>query len=206
LARAGTIPGSSLPSALPGEEPVPDFPSGLLVELSGNQETARLSSAVSAVLRAQRQAETTAWIQPWRGTLYPPDLADAGVDLEALVVVRVPESAGDAGLGKAAEMLVRSGAFGLVVVDARDCRLRLPSAGQGRLLGAVRGNDSCIVFLTSKSSTSESVGSLVGLRLEPRRVRFAPGLFAVEHQVLKNKPGLPYAEASERRSGPAGLR
>ena len=203
--------GSALPSALPRTEPVPEFPPGMLVELSGHRETARLSSAVSALRLAQRRGETTAWIQPRKGSLYPPDLQAAGLDLDSLIVVLVPDIPGESGgternLGKAAEMLVRSGAFGWVVVDARDCRLRLPSAWQGRLLGAAREGHSRLIFLTSHASTASSVGSLVGLRLEPRRVRFAPGLFAVEHQVLKNKPGLPFAEASERRSGPPGLR
>lgn len=211
----------------PGAEPVPDLPGGLLAELSGDRETARLSSAVSLLVRAQAQGETAAWVEPAGGSLYPPDLAESGVDLDALIVVRVPEAAGDLGLARAAEMLLRGGAFGLVVVDVRgpgspapgeraargrSARSaepppwRLPSAGQGRLLGAAREHGSRIVFLSSKSAGVESVGALVGLRLEPHRVRFAPGLFAIEHHVLKNKPGLPYADASEHRRGPWGLR
>lgn len=190
----------------PGSEPVPELPPGLLVEFSGERETARLSSAVAEIRRAQARLDTTAWIQPENGALYPPDLAEAGVDLNALVVLRIPASAGGGALSRAAEMLIRSGAFGFVVVDARETTLRLSPAWQGKLLGAVREQDSRLLFLTSKSAGTESVGSLVGLRLEPRRVRIAPGMFAIEHHVLKNKPGLPFAEASERMRSPWGLR
>ncbi|GJM44664.1 MAG: hypothetical protein DHS20C21_15060 [Gemmatimonadota bacterium] len=190
----------------PGAEPTPELPPGLLVEFSGDRETARLSSAASALRRAQQQGETTAWVQPELGSLYPPDLAEAGVDLDRLIVIRVPASFGTAGLSKATEMLARSGAFGYLVVDLREVSLRLPPSWQGKLLGAARDHGSRILFLTSKSSGTESVGSLVGLRIEPRRVRFAPGRFAIEHHVLKNKPGLPFSEATEHRRAPWGLR
>jgi hypothetical protein len=209
---------------VPGTEPVPEVPSGLLVEFSGNRRTARLSSVVSALRAAQARGETTAWVQDVRGSLYPPDLAEAGVDLSALAVVRVPVIAGKSrgnpreAVIRATEMLVRTGAFGFVVVDVREeesrarrdpsSRMpwRLPPAWQGRLLGAVRDHGSRIIFLSSHPPSRESVGSLVGLRLEPHRVRVAPGLFAIEHHVLKNKPGLPFADASETRRGPWGLR
>jgi hypothetical protein len=206
---------------LPGAEPVPELPPGLLVEFSGDRETARLSSATSLLVRAQAQGETVAWIEPAGGSLYPPDLAEGGVDLDTLIVVRVPVAAGNIGLARATEMLVRSGAFGFVVVDVRDggprsalptpvsrssSVWRLPPAWQGRLLSAAREHGSRVVFLSSRPAGMESVGALVGLRLEPRRVRFAPGRFAIEHHVLKNKPGLPYADAFEPRRGPWGLR
>lgn len=211
---------------VPGREPVPELPAGLLVEFSGTRQTARLSSVVSALREAQARGETTAWVQDADGPLYPPDLAEAGVDLAALAVVRVPAPpvrrrgrSGREALVRATEMLVRTGAFGFVVVDVREeerCTMRrdapsgaswqLPPAWQGRLLGAVRDHGSRIVFLSSHPPFRESVGSLVGLRLEPHRVRVAPGLFAIENHVLKNKPGLPFADASETRRGPWGLR
>lgn len=209
---------------VPGREPT-ELPAGLLVEFSGTRQAARLSSVASALREAQARGETTAWVQDADGPLYPPDLAEAGVDLAALAVVRVPappvrrrgRSAREA-LVRATEMLVRTGAFAFVVVDMREeerralrrdppaAPWRLPSAWQGRLLGAVRDHGSRIVFLSSHPPFRESVGSLVGLRLEPHRVRVAPGLFAIENHVLKNKPGLPFADASETRRGPWGLR
>jgi hypothetical protein len=54
---------------------------------------------------------------PSAGPLYPPDVAESGVDLDALIVVQVPTEHGEVGLARAAELLLRSGAFGLCVVD-----------------------------------------------------------------------------------------
>ncbi len=87
---------------------------GRLVELSGAGSSAALTFAVALVLDAQRRGETCAWVASRASSFHPPDVAENGVDLDALPVVRVPE-AGD--VPRAAERLVRSGAFDLVVLD-----------------------------------------------------------------------------------------
>lgn len=197
---------------------------GRLVELSApaHGAGARTSTAVALLRRAQREGETAAWILPAApvgGLLYPPDLHDGGIDLDALVVVHVPASEGAAGLGKAAEMLLRSGAFGLLVVElgalesTKVDRSEGPSklaatrtAWQGRLLGLARQHEARVLLLTEKPSHADSLGPLVGLRVEPRRTRKADGSFCVEHQVLKNKSGAPVSPAAELFLGTAGLR
>jgi len=45
---------------------------------------------------------------------YPPDASDSGVDCEAVVVVHVPDTIS---IARAAEILARSGAFGLIILD-----------------------------------------------------------------------------------------
>lgn len=181
------------------------FPPGKLVELSGEHATACVSAAVSAVRLAQSEEEPVAWIQPAGGLLYPPDLADCGVDLAALPVVHVPRAAGEYGPLKAAELLLRSGAFGLVVLDLREVRLRRDTAWQGRLLALAREHRSRVVLLGAPAS-HRSLGPLVGVRIEPRRLRVGPGLFVVEHHLLKNKQGLALEGTAEHRRGPWGLR
>lgn len=188
---------------------------GRLVELSAPAASAgaRTSTAVSLLRRAQREGETTAWIQPASGLLYPPDLHDGGIDLDALVVVHVPETEGAAGLGKAAEMLLRSGAFGFVAIDLGALEGK-PQAGasatrtawQGRLLGLARQHEARVLILTEKPSHADSLGPLVGLRIEPRRTRRPDGSFEIEHCVLKNKSGAPVSPASELFLGTPGLR
>lgn len=179
---------------------------GRLVELSAPIQGpgARTSTAVALLRKVQREGETTAWIQPEDGPLYPPDLHEAGVDLEALVVVHIPVAEGSAGLGRAAELLLRSEAFGLVVVDLG----ALPSrtAWHGRLLGLARQHESRVLLLTDKPSHADSLGPLVGLRVEPRRAPHVGGGFNVEHHVLKNKSGAPLTPAVDRFVGPPGLR
>jgi hypothetical protein len=163
-----------------------------------------VSAAVSAVRTVQSQGEPVAWIQQARGALYPPDLADCGVDLTALPVIHVPRSAGEHGPLKAAEWLLRSGAFGLVVLDLRESHLRRDAAWQGRLLALAREHRSRVVLLGE--SAGRSLGPLVGVRIEPRRLRVGPGLFVVEHRLLKNKQGLALEGSAEHRRAPWGLK
>lgn len=181
---------------------------GRLVELSSPQHGpgARTSTAASLLRHAQREGETTAWIQPSGGPLYPPDLHESGVDLESLVVVHVPAEQGTLGLAKAAELLLRSGAFGMVVLDLGAAKSRGSTAWQGRLLGLARQHESRVLLLTDKPSVADSLGPLIGLRVEPRREREDDGRFTVEHHVLKNKSGAPVTLARARFLGPAGLR
>lgn len=184
------------------------LPTGRIVELSGtsSQPGAKTTTAVAIVRQAQASGETTVWIQPEGGTLYPPDLAAAGIDLASLVVVHIPRPAGPHGLCKAAELLLRSGAWGLCVVDLT---LGAPTGPaetwQGRLLGLCRQHDSRLVLLTDKPAQVASLGALVGLRVQPRRSRREPGCFEVEHQVLKNKIGTAATTSNDVYVGPAGL-
>ncbi|HET6581841.1 MAG TPA: hypothetical protein VFG69_00315, partial [Nannocystaceae bacterium] len=146
---------------------------GRLVELSGvvDGACARVSTAIAIVRHVQADGDTAAWIQPDGGPLYPPDLAEAGVDLEALIVVHVPSAALPHGLCKAAELLLRSSAFGLVVVDgtATTWPNAPTQAWLGRVLGLARQHGSRVVLLTEKPTHADSLGTLVGLRVESQR-------------------------------------
>src|SRR5437588_2807487 len=87
---------------------------GRLVEVSARGASAALTAAIEVVAEAQAEAEPVAWITLVDGSFYPPDVAANGVDLAALVVVRVRDVTAAA---RAAERVLRSGAFGLVVID-----------------------------------------------------------------------------------------
>ena len=147
-------------------------PTGRLVELStpSTGPSARTSTAVSLLAHAQQQGETAVWLQPQGGPLYPPDLGEAGIDLDALVVIHVPASSGPHGACKAAELLLRSGAFGMLVLDLT---AGVPpgsgEAWQGRLLALARQHHARGVLLTDKPSHAASLGPVVGLRIESTR-------------------------------------
>lgn len=175
--------------------------SGRLSELSGGASSGRTTAAVSLVIRAQAQDEPVVWVQPEGGALYPPDLSDSGVDLDALVVVQVPRDRRN--LARAAELLLRSGAFGLVIIDLTAGAPR-GDAWQGRLSALARQHDSRVVLLSEASPSSPSLGPMVGLRVAPERERRGPGRFIVEHRILKDKLG-GSAVASDRRRAPWGL-
>jgi recombination protein RecA len=108
---------------------------GRLVELSGQESPARLTTALGLVLEAQLSGERVAWVTFESSAFFPPDAAAGGVDLEALPVVRIPTALAAA---RAAEHLVRSGGFGLVVIDlASDtghAGHTSPAAGAGRCM------------------------------------------------------------------------
>ena len=73
-----------------------------------------LTAATALVVDAQRQREPVVWISSRAAGCYPPDLVACGVDLESLPFVHVADA--EASL-RAADQLVRSGAFGLLVLD-----------------------------------------------------------------------------------------
>ena len=87
---------------------------GRLTELSSVGSTAVLTLAFSIVLEAQRVGEPVGWLSDESSVFFPPDVANGGIDLNALVVVRLAMASQ---IPRAAEHLVRSGAFGLLVLD-----------------------------------------------------------------------------------------
>jgi len=208
LLRPGTPP-QSLPSERSAQTLAAQLPAGRLIELVGGGASARLTAAVGCLHMAQARGETTAWVQRAGGSLFPPDLQDSGIDLDALVVVQVPARAGAHGPVKAAELLLRSGGFGMVVVDLSAERggsaLERDQAWQGRLLGMAREHQSWVVLLGPNGARRGAFGPLVSLCLEPRRQRSAPGRFAIEHHVHKDKSGLLGPLLAEGCHGPAGM-
>jgi hypothetical protein len=123
-----------------------------------------------------------------------------------LVVVHVPARAEPryAAL-KSAEILLRSGAYGLVVVDLTASAPPNGAAWQGRLLGLARQHQSCVVLLTHKTTHADSLGALVSLRIEPRRMVRNTHAFKIEPYVFKNKMGLSLPAWELQCRGPAGI-
>ncbi len=177
-----------------------------LIELSAAAAPARFSLALHWLLRAQRRGEPCAWIQPQGRRLYPPDLQRNGVDLEALLVVQVAPAQGALAALRAAEIVLRSGAFGLLGLDFRDGEPARAAAAawQGRLLRLMRQHRTTVVVLTAKAAAAESLGPLCSLRLQPQR-RWQGRQFYVDPTVLKNKAGLVELPLPRPHCGPAGL-
>jgi hypothetical protein len=164
-----------------------EFPRGRVIEIASSEaDSAGVSAAVQILLTCQREGDSVAWIQPRGGSLFPPDLHAAGLDLDALAVVHVPPEAGGVGLAKAAELLLRTGAFGGVALDLGQVRPPRGEAWLGRLASLAREHDARAVLLGPASSSS-SLGAMVALRIRPRRRRVRPGRYRVELEVLKNK-------------------
>lgn len=103
------------------------FPRGALVELRGVPGSGKTHLALRALARITGEGALGAYVDG-RGELYAPAAAALGVALERLLIVRPPlpalrgPSTRPAGASRealwAAEALLASGAFALVVVDA----------------------------------------------------------------------------------------
>ena len=176
---------------------------GRLVEVSARGASATLTAAFELVGEAQAQAEPVAWIALAGSSFYPPDVADSGIDLAALVVVRAPNATAAA---RAAERVLRSGAFGLVVIDLAGVAAELATPIQGRLVTLAQTHDAAVVCLTEKPEDTGSLGSLVSLRAEAlRRREPVSGEFRVTVRALKDKRRGPGWSHAVKRRGPAGL-
>lgn len=175
---------------------------GRLCELSAQQDGALLSAAMGLVVDAQRDGEPVAWVSATRAVFYPPDAVGCGVDLAALVVVQAAEAAL---AGRAVDGLLRSGAFGLVVLDL-GTGTALPTPLQGRLVQLALKHDAAVVCLTGKGPDEASLGSLVSLRGQAVRRRSADGRrFTCRITTLKDKRRGPGWTWQEVRHGPEGL-
>jgi len=176
---------------------------GRLVELSARGAAATLTTAIELVLEAQQVAEPVAWVTLGNATFYPPDVAASGVDLAALAVIRVHDTTAAA---RAAERLLRSGGFGLVVLDLGGGEIvEMPIAHQGRLVTLAQTHDAAVVCITEKPSESPSLGSLVSLRAEALRLHSGDHDYDVTLRALKDKRRGPGWSRTTKRRGPSGL-
>ncbi|MET0287391.1 MAG: hypothetical protein ABW352_23095 [Polyangiales bacterium] len=212
LSFAGVRAGASAvePAHEPGAGRAPlwsHFRTGQLLELSGHAP-GKLSTAARLIARAQAEGEPVAWIGARDvAGFYPPDFAQVGVELASLVVVRMPVEPGSHALLRASEVLLRSGAFGLMMIDFGNMALpRGELSWQARLSGLVRKHDARMVLLTGSSHDVPSLGPLIGLRVTPETERMPghTGRTLLTPRVLKSKLGEEAALSPDLRSLPIG--
>jgi recombination protein RecA len=207
---------------------------GRLVQIEGAGDSAALTLAFLAILQAQQCGEPVAWITPRaRATagadasmagsvFYPPDAYETGIDLEALPVVRVPDVTA---AFASADVLLRSGGFGLIVADLGNLQ-SAASTSLARLAGLARRHHTALVFLTRppvlqthtwgrsrplrpaipSGDTRGSLGSLISLHVRSRRRRIGRDQFECGLVVLKDKRRGPVWEYAELCRGALGLR
>lgn len=182
---------------------------GRLVEISASGSSAGLTAVFGLVMDAQQRGEPAAWVSLIESSFFPPDVFAGGVDLDSLPVVRSREPIAAT---RAALHLLRSGSFGLVVIDFGLNLLELkhhpiPMPLQTKLVGLAQKHDTAVVVLTEKSSDTPSLGSLVSLRAEGRRVaaRHQAMSYEVQLHILKDKRRGPGNIFREVCYGPDGL-
>ena len=193
---------SRMPSPAPGRWTRAALGS-CLAELSGADGGPSLTLACSLVREVQQQGEPVAWVTRPGSTFYPPDVADGGIDLAALPVIRL-DDVRDRLL--AADQLTRSGAFGLLVLDLVEDVPALPLAVQSRLSEQAIAHGALVLCLTAKTERQPSLGSLVTVRGQARRIRRGEGRYVCRVEVLKDKRRGPGWTDEENRCGPDGVR
>jgi recombination protein RecA len=173
---------------------------GRFIEISASAGSASLTMAFGLVWQTQQQGEPVGWVTTTESFFYPPDVAHLGVDLSALAVIQVLDPAS---IPRAGEKLLRSGGFGLIVLDLGVTDIAVPL--QSRLTGLAQHHHTGLVCLTEKQSKTFSLGSLVSLRVHAERRRSSANRFACQLHVLKDKRRGPTWSHEELYHGPAGL-
>ena len=173
---------------------------GRLVEVSASTGSASVSLTFSLVRESQEKGEPVGWVTGAESTFYPPDAARGGVDLAALVVIRVRARES---IARAGEKLLRSGGFGLIVLDLGSADIPMPL--QSRLTGLAHHHHTALVCLTEKEPRAFSLGSLVSLRAHAEKKRTFENRFACALRVLKDKRRGPTWKHEELYFGPAGM-
>lgn len=160
------------------------------------------TTTLAAVLTARMQAagQTVAWISATEDVVYPPDLAAAGVDLRALTFVFATDALQAA---RAAEHLLRSRAFALLIVDLED-GAGISDAAQGRLLRLARNGEAGVLCISHGDRPLR--GSMISLRGLVSRERTAGGRYRVRVRITRDKQGGPGVRSGEDCYAPTGMR
>lgn len=175
---------------------------GRLIELAIDGNGSALTAAMDIALQAQLGAEPVAWISATNTLFYSVDAELFGLDLSALAVVRARSVLSSL---RSAERLMRSGAFGVVVLDLGPMP-QVPPAALGKLVKLAQLHDAVVICLTVTKHGRTSLGSMVSLRVISKRERVGDGRFACRVEALKDKQRGPGWVVESERSGPLGLR
>lgn len=161
-----------------------------------------LSAALDIAHQAQQCSEPAAWVSATSTLFYPLDAELSGLDLSALAVVRARNVLSALRSG---ERLLRSGAFGVVLLDLGPMP-QAPASALGKLVKLAQLHESAVICLTVSKRGRASLGSMVSLRATSRRKRTGDGRFLCRIEALKDKRRGPGWVLKSERCGPVGLR
>jgi recombination protein RecA len=169
------------------------IPEGRLSEVEGHGAT---SAIVRLVAEAQSQGEPVAWITGATSSVHPPDLAAGGIHLHSLAFLRIKDDAKQTTRLRAAELVLRSGAFALVVIEAPPAH-DLPARALSRLHAMARRYNTRVVFRRCHHS-KVSLGPLIGLKIHVAREIHGSQGERLSFRVQKNKARQPTSNAEMR--------
>ncbi|MDQ2908127.1 MAG: hypothetical protein M3R44_02120 [Candidatus Eremiobacteraeota bacterium] len=170
------------------------FPRGAMATLEGMPGSGRSAVAARLLAGATANGGLGALIEMPHGpegAFYPPALLAAGVDLARLLIVHPSDAAG---VARAADIVLRSAAFGVVVLPA----VALRAAVWTRLGSLTHRANAVLIALGVEASLELRYFASLRVRLRATEVRFAgSGLFGtlagigIEAAILKHKHAAP---------------
>jgi len=178
-----------------------DALSGRFIELRGAAGAAALTLSARLLWQAQQRGEPVVWLGHPESIFFPPDFAAAGIDLAALPVLRCSQACD---LARAADTLLRSGAFAVLVLDLGE-RMFLSTAVQARLAGLAKRHQTVLIGITRRQGARSTLGPLVSLRGETSVRRTEFDRFQCRLEVVKDKQAGPGWQHEELCRGPDGL-
>jgi hypothetical protein len=134
------------------------LPRGRLIEIAGARSSGKATVALGAAARASQAGQLVAWIDGPE-ELYPPAAAAMGLELARLLIVRpgVPEKGAALAAARAGEILTRSRAFALVVVDL-GAHTVMPERAAARLRQAAHDAGIVLVALSARPGAVPHAG------------------------------------------------
>jgi hypothetical protein len=149
------------------------FPRGIIATLEGPPSSGRCTIAARLLATATVRGLGALIQSTDTGTLYPPALEAAGVALDRLLVVPSQEPAG---VARAADILLRSGAFSVVAIPA----VALRAAAWTRLAALAHRTNALLVGLGTEAPSELRFFASLRIRLHFTRVHWcgSSGLFS----------------------------
>lgn len=172
---------------------------GRFIELTRDGASAAWTAALALVRDAQLLGEPVIWVARPGASFFPPDAAAGGIDLASLALVSARDLAARL---RAVDCLLRSGAFGLVVLEL-EAEAEIPLPVQVRLAGLLQKHDAVLLCLTERASRR---GSFASLRAVSARTRIGEGRFRCALRMVKDKRRGQEWECAQVLRGPMGLR
>jgi len=136
------------------------LPPGITV-LTGDRGAGRLTYAARFAAEETKASRPIAWVDV-KGTLYPPALAAHGVDLSRVLMVKSE----DERVVYAAEQIVSSGAFGLVIATGLDALLNASRAR--RLQTEAEGRSVSVLLVLDPPAAARMTNAVLKLELTRR--------------------------------------
>ena len=146
-------------------------------------------SFLSLIIReVQTEGQTAAWVEAADSIFYPPDFAANGIDLAALPVVWVPDVRSGV---RAAEHLLRSNSFGLLVIDLPPHTI-IDQGRLGKLARMAELNQTAVILITGQEDgVSFTLGSIISLRLAGSRIAQNGAAYTCVISAVKDKKDSP---------------